>query len=138
MKQRHEYRQFILDAWQKHAEQQPLSQLETQLVDIILEHPEYHQIFAEADLAKDFRTDNNPYLHISLHLSLNGQLATNRPDGITAIYQQLLKKWQNRQQVEHVMMDAMARILWEAEQKSVMPKDEDYLVELRALLQKKG
>jgi hypothetical protein len=133
MKQRDEFRQFILAAWQKYQSRQLLSQLESQIIEIMQDHPEYHTIFAEADLEKDFRTDNNPYLHISLHLSLRDQLATNRPTGIIGIYQQLLNQWQDKHLVEHRMMDVMAQLLWDAQQKSEPPKDEDYLSALQKL-----
>ena len=134
MNERQQYRQTIINAWQKHQAKQPLSDLESQIVVIILNHPEYQPILNQADLEKDYRTDNNPYLHISLHLSLHEQLQTNRPNGITEIYKKLLEKHQDPHHVEHLMINVMAELLWNAQQSNTLSSDDIYLQQLNSLL----
>ena len=88
---RHELREMYADAWQKHRDKTPLSPLEAQIVQVIEDHPEYHEAVG-GDLAKDFTVEGgktNPFLHMGLHLSIREQVATDRPPGIAAIFRQL-------------------------------------------------
>ena len=79
---RNQLRQTFIDAYKKHKNSEPLNSLEQLLVKIIIMHPEYNNELENPDTNKDFTTDNNPYLHLALHVSLEEQLATNRPAGI--------------------------------------------------------
>ena len=132
---REQIRKTYLAAWQKHLAKQPLSGLETQLVELILLHPEYQSFFEnpDDDLQHNYRTDNNPFLHLGLHLGIREQLATNRPAGIREIFTKLMQKHQDQHQVEHLMMDVMANILWEAQQSNALPDEALYLERLKAL-----
>ena len=132
---REEVRQTFIDAWQKQRNQQPLTDLEKILVTIISAHPEYHAALTnDHKIAQDFTTDNNPFLHLGLHVSLAEQLQTNRPAGIQAIYQQLIKKLGDTHQAEHLMMDVMGELLWQAQQNGKLASNEDYIAHLQKLL----
>lgn len=132
---RDQMRQTICQAWQKHQAQQPLDELESALCNIIREHPEYHadlELSAE-NKTKDYTTDSNPFLHIALHLSLHEQLSTNRPHGIKAIYKKLAAKYSDPHQIEHLMLDIMANLMWEAQQAGKLPDESVYLNKLEKL-----
>lgn len=128
-------RQVMLDAWQKAQSGQPLTALEQTIAHIIAEHPEYHALFSgKADLEKDFLDEHNPYLHIGLHLSIHEQVQTNRPEGITSVYQQLLKKHPDPMAVEHRMIEHLMHSLMQAQKANVMPDETAYLNSLKTLL----
>ena len=51
------------------------------------EHPEYHADFADADVALEKMYDveggkTNPFLHLSMHLSISEQCSIDQPRGI--------------------------------------------------------
>lgn len=134
--ERHALRQQMLTAWQKAQEQQQLTTLESQIVSCIMQHPEFHETFndAHAALNRDYRTDNNPFLHLSLHISLEEQIRTNRPAGITDIYKNLCHKNGDPHQIQHQMLDIMANIMWDAQQNNSIPDDKTYITKLQQLM----
>lgn len=133
--ERRQQRQYFIDAWSKRERPDSLSALEKQLVMIIGLHPEYHSLLDDPNiLDKDYRTDNNPFLHMSLHLGLLEQLSTNRPHGIRDIYQQLLQQHRDEHTVQHLMMEVMATIMWDAQQNNTLPDEHAYLQQLKSQL----
>ena len=132
---RNELRKMYADAWQKHNAQLPLSALEAQIVQVIAEHPEYHNAVS-GDLDKDFSVEGaetNPFLHMGLHLGIREQVATNRPAGIKAVFEQLANKLGNAHETEHRMIDCLAETLWEAQRDQRPPDELHYLDSLRKL-----
>ena len=131
---RDEYRKVFFDAWQKHKTQQIVEPLEAQLIEIMLLHPEYHAVLdnPENHHAKDFDS-SNPFLHMSLHLGIREQVATNRPAGIREVYLDLAEKYQDIHVSEHHMMEYLAAVLWEAQKNGKMPDEADYLEGLKKL-----
>jgi len=132
--EREEMRQVYFKAWDKYLQQIPLEPLETQLVEIILLHPEYHPVLAQAEDYQhaDFE-QGNPFLHLGLHMALREQVNTNRPLGIQQVYQALCIKLGDKHNAEHQMIDVLADVLWQAQQSGKMPDEESYLVKLKQL-----
>lgn len=128
---RRDMRAVFFASWQKHRNKALLEPLESHIIDIILLHPEYHTLLEQPDVFQehDF-AEANPFLHMSLHLALREQVQTNRPVGIEAIFMRAREK-QETHQVEHVMMDCLAAVLWEAQQAGVMPDEQVYLERLK-------
>ena len=135
---RQQLRQFYHDVWQKMQLNQQLNALEQNIAVIINEHPEYHDIFkSDASLEQDYFVEQgqtNPYLHMSLHMSLHEQISTNRPEGIQALYQQLLTKFGSAHDTEHQMMECLTESLWLAQRNNTAPSEADYLTSLKRLL----
>lgn len=135
-------RQFFFQSWQKYLDKQELTSLEQQIVAVIIEHPEYHQIFASplASLDKSYfpeMGESNPFFHLGLHLALRDQIHLDRPQGIKEIYQSLQVKYQDNTEVEHLMMECLAECLWLASQKQAFPDEAGYLLALEKLTHKK-
>ena len=100
---RDELRQHYRQAWQKHLGKKPLSPLEAQIVDVIALHPEYQaEILSDKHYLPE-HGETNPFLHLGLHIAIQEQVQTNRPQGITQIYQTLLSKQQDPHHVQHLM-----------------------------------
>lgn len=128
------YRQSFFVVWDKYKKKLPLDAVETQLLDIILLHPEYHGLLDHPSSfqTQEFQLEENPFFHMSLHLALREQIRTQRPAGITAIYQSLLKKM-NAHEAEHRMMQCLAQVMWKAQQTGIPPSETDYLEKLKQL-----
>jgi len=133
--ERDELRKMYFMAWEKHLNKLPVEPLEAQIIEIILQHPEYHAFLEnpEKHQAQDF-IEANPFLHLSLHLALREQISTNRPHGIKNVYRDLMMKYADNLLVEHRMMECLERILWEAQRSGAMPDEGIYLESLRELL----
>jgi hypothetical protein len=131
---RNELRKVFFDAWHKHQQQLPIEPLEAQLIDIMLLHPEFHAILNDPEKfqADDF-PEGNPFLHLSLHLAIREQIGTNRPAGITAVYDTLCRKLGVPLTAEHLMMECLGKTLWDAQQNNKMPDEATYLEALRQL-----
>ena len=129
--ERAELRQIFWDAWNKRDFPHLLSALEQQLLSIIKAHHEYIFIFEDLDsLNEDYETDQNPFLHMSLHLSVIEQVTTNRPLGIRNVYQKAYRRMGNEHDVQHLFMEIMADIIYESQQQHKLPDENLYLERL--------
>jgi len=134
---RNQLRQMYKTAWEKFQQQKNLSPLETQIAEVIKEHPEYHDFILQLD--KDFLPEigeTNPFLHMGLHLGLREQLSTNRPLGINSIYQQLILIKGSPHDAEHSMIECLAEAMWSAQANNQVPDELAYLKSLQLLLNK--
>ena len=126
-------------AWQRHCAGLPLEPLQAQMAEVVGRHPEYHAQLAAAQaregtgVSEDLVTHSNPYLHLALHLALREQLATNRPQGISALYRKLCTGLADPHAVEHRMIEILGQLLWEAQRSSRMPDEKRYLAALQSL-----
>jgi len=133
---RSELRQMYADAWQKFSNGEILTPLESQIAEVVGEHPEYHSIMSKGDPNADFSPEGgqtNPFLHMGMHLAIREQVSTDRPGGITAIEQQLVHKLGDRHAAEHKMLEALAETLLEAQQENAAPDEHKYLERLHRL-----
>ncbi len=131
--QREAYRQAFYEAWQKYLKQLPLTILENQMVEIILIHPEYHDLLSNNEQLQkqEFKLEENPFFHMSLHMAIREQIRSDRPKGIALIHQQLLQKYVDQADVEHKMITCLAQTLWQAQQTGHPPEEIDYLNKLK-------
>ena len=133
---RNALRAMYAEAWRKQSDGLPLSALEAQIATVIGEHPEYEPAVT-GDLEQDFTVEGgetNPFLHMGLHLGIREQVATDRPAGIRAVFQQLAAKTGDAHVAEHRMIDCLAETLWEAQRQNCSPDEQGYLLQLQRLL----
>ena len=131
---RDEVRAFFFDAWGKFKAQQPLTDLEKLALTIMHMHPEYHDILNDPERYQHQAYfpemgETNPFLHMSLHLSILEQLSINQPIGITQIYQQLKAKHQNEHDAQHDLLECLAETIWLA-QRNQTPLDAAHYLSL--------
>jgi len=112
---REQMRQQYRTAWEKYQQQLPLSALEALLVEVMQEHPEYHALWnaQEALLQSDFAANPaqvNPFLHVSMHLTLREQASIDQPPGVRDLHQRLCAR-HGRLQAEHRMMECLGPFL---------------------------
>ena len=132
-------RRVFTGAWRKLGQNEPLDPLEQLIAEIIRQHPEYHPLIEdeEAALDRDFLPEggeSNPFLHLGMHISLQEQIGSDRPAGITALYRQMVLKTGDSHQAEHQLMECLGRMLWEAQRAGQMPDEQGYLECVRSLL----
>lgn len=132
---REAFRKAFFTAWQKHLKKLPIDAIEAELIEIILLHPEYQCLFEKPSAYEnqEFALEENPFLHLSLHLAIREQVRLNRPIGIAQIKQGLMNKFQNQHEAEHSMMTCLAQIMWSAQEKGCMPSETDYLNQLKMI-----
>ena len=134
-KDRCKQRKFLATSWDKYNSNHVLDSLELQLAKIIERHPEYQDVIKNLDTEYfPEQGETNPFLHINLHLSLQEQMSLDQPKGIKKIYNDLLKKVKDAHQVEHIMMDHIAEMIFNS-QKYGKPMDlEHYLKSVKSLI----
>lgn len=140
---RTEIRRVFTEAWRKYRTGVERTPLERLIATIIEQHPEYQQLIEnpDASLDRDFLPEGgetNPFLHLGMHISLQEQLATNRPSGIRTLYRRLASTIGESHEAEHRLMECLGRMLWEAQSSGRMPDEQAYLECIRKLLPKTG
>ncbi len=131
--ERQDLRQVYFVTWRKYHNKEILEPIEQQILQVILDHPEYQRFIENSEryLDKDFFEESdgvNPFLHMGLHLGLREQISTNRPAGITEIYQKLIKQYQGDYlAAEHEMMHCLAIVLQQAQIERKEPDVKNYL-----------
>ncbi len=137
---RDEVRTFFFDTWTKFKKNLVLTDLEKIALGIIHMHLEYHAIlnapeqFKHQEYFPEFG-ETNPFLHMSLHLSILEQISINQPIGITDIYEKLKLKHQNEHDAQHDILECLGEVIWQA-QRNNTALDANYYVQL--LQQKAG
>ena len=128
-------RKFLAKSWEKYKTNQLLEPLELQLANIIAKHPEYQEIINNLD-TEYFPEQGkiNPFLHINLHLSLQDQLDLDQPKGVKEIYNSLVKKMKDTHQVEHIMMEHIAEMIFMSQKNNKPMDQEQYLRSLKELI----
>ena len=131
-------RAFYVEAWRKRRAGLPAEPLEHQVADVIAQHPEYHALLESgaAALERDWTPESgqeNPFLHMGLHLGLREQVATDRPAGIAALYRELASR-HGLHAAEHRMAECLAEALWLAQRNNSLPDEVSYLNALRRIL----
>jgi len=127
---RQELRQMYVDAWRKS------SPLEAQIAQVVSDHPEYQEMLTPEAMEESFTPEGgktNPFLHMGLHLAIRDQVATNRPQGIAAVFKDLAAKTGDPHVAEHKMLDCLAQTLWEAQGANAAPEEQKYIERLRGL-----
>ncbi|MCZ7563947.1 MAG: DUF1841 family protein [Burkholderiales bacterium] len=133
---RDQVRRFFFDAWRKHHERSPLVGLEALAVDVILAHPEYRPVLDDPAqfLGREYTPEDgatNPFLHLSLHLAIEEQLAIDQPPGIRAEFERLLARRGDRHEALHVVVECLGAAVWEGQRGAGVPDAPAYLECLR-------
>jgi len=132
---RSKQREFLAKSWQKHINAQILEPLELQLALIVQKHPEYQALINDINLEYfPEQGKTNPFLHINLHLALQDQLALDQPIGINDIYKKLIVIHSDTHEVEHMMMECIAEMIFNSQKNNTNLDQDNYLVNLKNLI----
>lgn len=120
-------RRFFCTTHAKQRSGMPLDAMELVAAPWIAEHPEYHAELAdpEAAVAAMYTVEegrSNPFLHLSMHLSIQEQVAIDQPSGIRQAVELLAAKRNSLHQAHHEVMECLGEMIW-ASQRSGLPPD---------------
>ena len=136
---REEVRRFFCETWQKQTQSQILTPLETLAAKWIEQHPEYHPLLinTEEAIQQDYTPEGgvtNPFLHLSMHLSISEQISLDQPPGIRLIQQRLAQKLGSEHEAQHQIMECLGQVMWEAQRLGKNPDTQAYSLALQRLL----
>jgi len=125
-------RRFFCETWSKHLAAQPLTPLEAQAADWMVEHPEYRGDLSdlEAALAAVYTVEEgrtNPFLHLSMHLSITEQVSIDQPRGIRAAVEKLAQRRSSLHEAHHEVMECLGEMIWESQRSGLPPDGQAYI-----------
>lgn len=125
-------RRFFCDVYAKSRAGQPLEAIELLASQWIDEHPEYHAEFADVDAALASMTQaeagrENPFLHLSMHLSISEQCSIDQPRGIRQAVELLAARRNDLHAAHHEVMDCLGRMVWESQRAGRPPDGAAYI-----------
>ncbi len=128
----HDVRQFFCDVHRKRHEGAPLTPMETAAADWLAEHPEYHAELADlaAALAAVYDVESgrtNPFLHLSMHLSISEQVSIDQPRGIKQAFELLTRRLGSAHAAQHEVMECLGEMIWASQKSGTPPDGERYL-----------
>jgi hypothetical protein len=137
--ERDQIRLSYIQAWQKYIKGELLSSLEDQIVRVIIEHPEYQPWLSTQDkiVDKDFSPaddEENPFMHMGLHLAVRDQYQLNQPVGIRPLFDAALQMGEDPHVLEHRAMSVLVQYLFESISLSKAFDSEKYLTDLQIAL----
>ncbi|MFM8756848.1 MAG: DUF1841 family protein [Limnohabitans sp.] len=108
---------------------EPMELLVSQWMD---EHPHYHSALADVEAAlRDMPVVNpdgeNPFLHLSMHLSISEQCSIDQPRGIRQAVELLTHQLQSLHEAHHRTMECLGRMVHESQRAGRMPDGEAYI-----------
>lgn len=135
---REEVRRFFCDTWKKKTENHILTPMEMIASDWMEKHPEYHSQLADLEgaIEQEYspeRGETNPFLHLSMHLSISEQISIDQPPGIKAIAEKLSQKLASEHEAQHLIMECLGQVMWESQRAGKPLNPENYLEALNRL-----
>lgn len=125
-------RRFFCSVYAKARAGSALEAIETIASQWMDEHPEYAQDFSDVDAALASMGDvqegrTNPFLHLSMHLSISEQCSIDQPRGIRQAVELLTHKRDSLHQAHHEAMECLGQMLWESQQAGRPPQGDVYI-----------
>jgi hypothetical protein len=128
-------RRFFCAVYAKAGNNFALEAIETIASLWIDEHPEYHTDLKDVDaalldLSHIIHTDDgktNPFLHLSMHLTITEQCSIDQPRGIRQAVELLTARLDSLHDAHHVVMECLGQMIWEAQQNKQAPDGQAYV-----------
>lgn len=129
-------RRFFCEVQRKRLTSEPLTPIEALAADWVAEHPEYHAELADAEAAVARRYDveqgrTNPFLHLSMHLSITEQVSIDQPHGIRQAVELLAAKRNSLHEAHHEVMECLGEMIWTSQRTGLPPDGHAYLDAVR-------
>ena len=125
-------RRFFCAVHAKALSNAPLEALETIASQWLAEHPEYHGDFADVDAALAKMSDaegskTNPFLHLSMHLTISEQCSIDQPRGIRQAVELLTARHDSLHDAHHETMECLGQMMWESQRAGRLPDGAAYI-----------
>ena len=132
----YDVRRFFCETFTRQRDGQPLDAMQGQAATWVDEHPEYHAELADVDTAvaasysvEEGRT--NPFLHLSMHLSIAEQVSIDQPTGIRQAVQLLAAKRNSLHAAHHEVMECLGDMIWRSQRSGLPPDGQAYIDAVR-------
>ena len=114
----------------------PMEAIETLASLWIAEHPEYFDELSDVDaaLARNYDAETertNPFLHLSMHLSISEQCSIDQPRGIRQAVELLSKRLDSLHDAHHATMECLGQMLWDSQRSGRPPDGEAYVASVQ-------
>ncbi len=129
-------RRFFCGVYNKQRQQQAMEAIEMLAAQWMAEHPEYDADFADLDaalaaMATPGGERENPFLHLSMHLSISEQCSIDQPPGIRQAVELLAARRGDLHAAHHEVMECLGRMLWESQRSGRPPDGQAYIEHVR-------
>jgi hypothetical protein len=129
-------RRFFCDSFKKSHAREILTPIEAIAADWIHQHPEYEDVLSDLDTALEanYSVDegkSNPFLHLSMHLSISEQISVDQPRGVRSAFQALARKLNSEHEAHHQIMECLGEMMWNSQRSGLPPDGEAYIEALR-------
>ena len=106
----------IRQIWQSSQKDTLTQEEDKRLAKILIEHKEFHNYWESSHTGQTTKTPEgvNPFLHVSLHLIIENQLAQNNPFQVHRFYLREIDKGVLRHQVIHRITAIFSEILFDS------------------------
>ncbi len=125
-------RRFFCETYRKNHAHEILTPIEVIASDWIVQHPEYFDTLSDVEtaIAKDYSVeqgDSNPFLHLSMHLSISEQISIDQPVGIRAAFIGLAKRLDSEHEAQHHIMECLGEMIWNSQRSGLPPDGAAYI-----------
>ena len=125
-------RRFFCSVYAKSRSSAPMEAIEIIASQWLQEHPEYHADLADAEAALEKMYDveagkTNPFLHLSMHLSISEQCSIDQPRGIRQAVELLTARRNSLHAAHHETMDCLGKMVWESQRAGQPPDGAAYI-----------
>jgi len=129
-------RRFFCGVYAKRGQTAALEPIELLAGQWIERHPEYHAELADLDAALQAMAvpepqRDNPFLHLSMHLSISEQCSIDQPPGIRQAVELLAARRGSLHAAQHEVMECLGRMIWESQRSGTPPDGAAYLDQVR-------
>jgi hypothetical protein len=120
-------RRFFCEVFFRSRQAEPMDALQTLAAQWVDEHPEFHDVLSDPAWAvkQTYPVEAghaNPFLHLSMHLSISEQCSIDQPQGIQSAVARLAERKNSIHEAQHAVMECLGAMLWES-QRSGRPPD---------------
>jgi hypothetical protein len=129
-------RRFFCSIYAKSNAGQALQAIEIIAAKWMQEHPEYAGNFANVEdalrsLADPENVHINPFLHLSMHLSISEQCSIDQPRGIRQAVELLTHRRNSLHHAHHEVMECLGKMLQDSQTSGRPPDGEAYIACVR-------
>ena len=99
----------------------------------IEQHPEYHAALSDVEQAlrdmhqPDVAGKANPFLHLSMHLTISEQCSIDQPRGIRQAVELLTARRGDLHDAHHEVMECLGTMIWESQRSGRPPDGQAYI-----------
>ncbi len=129
-------RRFFCGVYAKSQSGQTMEAIEQLASQWMAEHPEYQAAFADveqalATMGQASEGQDNPFLHLSMHLSISEQCSIDQPPGIRQAVELLTARRGDLHEAHHEVMECLGRMIWESQRAGRPPDGQAYIEHVR-------